>query len=168
MPGRKLPGKLEQLERAGASLLHNSRAAAAGREDRSPAPAGSPHPCRGAWPQGSGPRRELRATPETRAPDPLAPCRHPERLAPAARSRLLQSHTPGWGLGCGAGVTAAGSLGTLHRGRVCAPWRPRARSAAGFADQHPREAGGNLRQEDPSKGRRLIRLHCPRARDRKS
>lgn len=40
-PGEKLPGKLEQLERAGAGLLHNS-GAAAGRGGRSPAPAGPP------------------------------------------------------------------------------------------------------------------------------
>ena len=42
MPGRKLPGKLEQLERASASLLHNSRAAAAGRRGPSPTPARCP------------------------------------------------------------------------------------------------------------------------------
>lgn len=86
MPGRKLPRKLEQLERAGANLLHNSQAVAAGRGGRSPAPAGSPHPCRRAWQQGSGTRRELRATPETGAPDPPTLCRHPKR-----RHRLSDS-----------------------------------------------------------------------------
>lgn len=128
MPGRKLPGKLEQLEPAGASLLHNSRAAATARRG------GAAHRH-----QPGPPPRLGRAAGRGRAPgggsarprgpgDPLAtPGPAPGAPAPASPSPLLQPRAPGWGLwapvrGRGSRRRVSGDLATAAP--VTAPARP--------------------------------------------
>lgn len=115
MPGRKLPGKLDQLERAGASLLHNSRAAAAGR--RGPLTCTGrvlpPNPGWGAQRAEARHQAPALRDPGTGGTDPRPPGPAP---AAASRSPLLQTRAPAWGLCAPAPrwVTAAGSLGTLR------------------------------------------------------
>lgn len=122
MPGRKLPGKLEQLERAGASLLHNSTAVAAGRGGRCPAPAGShtPEGERG-WQKLSTPRG-LRATPETAAPacNTRARTRHADHGLPEPAAAVARA--PGWVQGRGDRSGVSRDLATTAR--VPAPRAP--------------------------------------------
>ncbi|CAI9167343.1 unnamed protein product [Rangifer tarandus platyrhynchus] len=114
MPGRKLPGKLEQLERASASLLHNSRAAEQG----------GPLTCLSRAPQpGWGSRRaEARHLAGARL-DPRGPGVHPRlpglrqvhRPRPRRARCSSRAHLDGGsGSRCGAGVADAGSPGTLR------------------------------------------------------
>jgi len=116
MPGRKLPGKLEQLERAGASLLHNSRAAAAEQ--------GGPLTCLSRAPQpGWGARRAEAGHLAGALLDPGDPRVHPRlpglrqmrRPRPRRARCSSRAHLDGGsGSRCGAGVAEAGSPGTLR------------------------------------------------------
>ena len=116
MPGRKLPGKLEQLERAGASLLHNSRAAAAEQ--------GGPLTCLSRAPQpGWGARRAEAGHLAGALLNPRDPGVHPRLpgLRQVRRPRPRRAHCSsrahldgGSGSRCGAGVADAGSPGTLR------------------------------------------------------
>lgn len=98
MPGRKLPGKLEQLERAGASLLHNSRAAAAGRRGPSPALVRSslPSPGQGAQRAEVGHQAPALRDPGTGEADPRPPgLRRVRRLRPTGARSSSRAHLDG-------------------------------------------------------------------------
>lgn len=173
MPGRKLPGKLEQLERASASLLHNSRAAAAGRWGPSPTPARCPPnripagarggqrldtkhgPC--ATPGPGGARRAI--------PGACAGCAGPglaEPAVPAARIWM--------------GAPCAGSrLGDRRRvsgDPAAAAWVPAPRAPPGGPEPAPRPslrtpvpgpAGGDRGRPDPGQAVE-VGLRCPGGR----
>lgn len=127
MPGRKLPGKLEQLERTGASLLHNSRAAAAaaGRGGRSPAPAGPPTPAGARGGQRRDTWRRLRVTRETRVPDPRHRYLHRLRRARPSEARCSSRAYLDRGFGDWYRAGTAGSPGTLRPLGGCpSPARP--------------------------------------------
>lgn len=125
MPGRKLPGKLEQLERAGASLLHNSGEAAARRGGRLTSTSRAPHPTPAGARSGQRPGtwRGFRSTPGPGGVQPATPGPAPGAPAPASRSPLLQPRAPERGLWTP--VADAGSPGTLRpRRRSPPPARP--------------------------------------------
>lgn len=134
-PRPKLPGKLEQPERAGASLLHNSRAA--GRGGRSPAPARLPDPAAARGGQEPGVWGGLCVTPGTRVPDSGFPgSSHGRRPGPSRARCSRRAHLyGGFGGQCRAG--AAGSPDTLRPKRgsppPSAPWRPRTDSSSWHA-----------------------------------
>ena len=175
MPGRKLPGKLEQLEPAGASLLHNSRAAAAAAAarrggGRSPSPSGPPTPAGARGGQRPGTWRGLCSAPGTRGstrdPQACARCTGPglaEPAAPAARTWM-----GALGAGAGRGEPTQGLRG--HGDRGACP-RPRAPPGGpvpvpppGMRAQVPGPAGGDLGQGDPRQGAEYVHLRYLKGR----
>lgn len=154
MPGRKLPGKLEQLERAGASLLHNSRAAAAGGETAHLPQSGPPNPAGARGRQRPGIWRGLCSAPgqgSIPTPGPAPGARSPgPTAAPAARTWM-----GALGAGAGAGV-GAGSPGTLrprHGSPPRALWRLIPVPLLGMQAQATRASGRRPRsKETPGRG----------------
>lgn len=168
MPGRKLPGKLEQLERASASLLHNSRAAAEGCGGRLPAPAGPPNPGRRALRAEARHLEGALRDPGVGGPNPRPPGPAPTAPAPASRARCSgRAPLNGvFGHRCGVRLPRAGSPGTLRpqlESRLPrAPWRPHAGSSAGHVGPSPQAGGPRPRERDPGGGWRQVRPRCPR------
>lgn len=138
-PGESCQGNLSNSN-TGASLLHNSRAAADGGGGRSSAPAGSPHPYYGAWRAGVG-------HPAGAPCDPRPPggscCRgNRQSCAKPATGQSLRERRVSRDREIRAQVPAQR-----------APWRPYGSSSSGLCrPRPPRNMRSTYRTGDPGHG----------------